>query len=250
MNFSELRGTILSGAKENSPLILSVLAGVGTLTTAYLTGKASYEAAGLIRKAEKKDGPAIDRKERLKFRTKLVWKLYIPAGISATSTVACIVGANRVSVKKTLAAQTAFTVSQQLYSEYRDKVIEEIGAHKDQSIRDKIAEERVKKNPPPSQDVLFTGPGVILCCEMFTGRYFTSDMETLRRAENDVNSRLFSNDYANLNDFYYLVGLQQTSYSGEVGWKVDKLLKLGFSAVLTEDGRPCLAFDYNYTTPL
>jgi hypothetical protein len=211
---------------------------------------ATVEAVDLLDEYEELNGISDDPKERLMERTKVVWTLYIPAAVSATSTIICIVSANRVQASKTLAAQTAFTVSQQLYSEYRDKVVEEFGARKDQSIRDSVAQERILKEPPPSPDILVSGPGNVLCCELFTGRYFTSDMETLRRAQNDLNSRLLSQDYATLYDFYYMIGLSATSYSEQLGWKSDKLMDLQFSTVLTDDGRPCLSFDYNYTTTL
>jgi hypothetical protein len=182
-------------------------------------------------------------------RTKLVWKLYIPAGISATTTITCIISANRVEANKTIAAQTAFAVSQRTLSEYRDKVIEEYGERKDQSIRDSIAEDRVKATAKESSLVI-SGPGNVLCCEMFTGRYFNSDMETLRKSQNELNARLLAHDYATFDDFYYMVGLSRTSSSSQIGWRSTKLMELQFSTVLTEDGRPCLAFEYNYTEPL
>ena len=249
MNLAHINGLVRSTLKENSPLLLSIAAGVGTLATSYLVGKASFQACDLIRKDEEELGTAWDPKQRLIERTKLVWKLYIPAAISATSTITCIFGANRVGLKKTLAAQTAFAVSERVYSEYRDKVIEEYGERKDQSIRDQIAADKVKKDAP-SQDVMITGPGNVLCCEMYTGRYFASDMETLRKSQNELNSRLLAHDYATFDDFYELIGLARTSSSGQMGWKSTKLMGLNFSTVLTEDGRPCLAFEYNYVEPL
>lgn len=250
MNLTQIGNLVRRNAKQHSPIILSTIAGVGTVVTAYLAARASFEAARLLDQYEDLNGISDDPKERLKDRTKVVWKLYIPTAVSATSTIICIVAANRVETSKTLAAQTAFTVSQQLYSEYRDKVVEQFGANKDQSIRDSIATERVLKNPPPSNDILVSGPGNVLCCEQFTGRYFTSDMESLRRAQNDLNAKLLSQDYATLYDFYYMIGLGSTSYSEQLGWKSDKLMELQFSTVLTEDNRPCLSFDYNYTTTL
>lgn len=250
MNVGDLGRLVRRNVKQHSPIILSVAAGVGTLVTAYLVGKASFQAADLIRLDEEIEGTHSDPKERLKERTKLVWKLYIPAAVSATTTIVCIIGANRVEVKRTLAAQTAFTVAQRAFDQYREKVIDEIGPGKDQAIRDQIARERLIITPPPSQEVLVTGPGNILCCEMFTKRYFTSDMETLRKAQNDLNHKLLAHDYATFDDFYYMIGLPQTASSGHLGWKSNKMMVLEFSTVLTEDGRPCLAFDYNYFEPL
>lgn len=250
MNLTDIGNFVRTGVKENLPLILSIGAGLGTISTAYLAGRASFEACDVIRDHEfGRDHDAADPKQRLMERTKLVWKLYIPTAISAVTTIACVAGSNRVSTNKTIAAQTAFAVSQRVYSEYRDKVIEEYGERKDQSIRDQIAEDRVKATAPDS-GLVIAGSGAVLCCELFTGRYFNSDMETLRRAQNDLNKRLLTHDYATFDDFYYDVGLPRTSSSGQIGWKSSKLMEMVFSTVLTEDGRPCLAFEYNYTEPL
>lgn len=224
--------------KEHSPVILSGIATVGTLGTAYLTAKATFKAAKLI-----------EPNESFKENAKRVWKLYIPPTSAAIVTVGCIIGANRMGFRKVLAAQTVLAVTQRAYSDYRDKVIDEFGKTKDTAIRDQIAEDKVKTTAPPLE-VLASGPGNVLCCEAFTGRYFTSDMEKLRRAQNDLNDRLLKHDFATLDDFYYIIGLRRTSYSGEVGWQSDKLMELVFSTVLTEDGRPCLIFEYNYTKPL
>lgn len=249
-NFNDISKLIRRNTKEHSPTILSVLAGVGTITTVYLTSKASFAAARLIDETEANGGgPLLDPKERLIERTKLVWKLYIPTAASTVSTIACIGFANRVGANKTLAAQAALNVSQQVYSDYRDKVIEKYGENKDQSIRDSIAEDRVKKGAPPA-DIMIAGPGNVLCCELFTGRFFSSDMETLRRAQNDLNAKLLMHDYVTMSDWYYTIGIGVTTESTQLGWKSNKLMDLQFSTVLTDDGRPCLAFEYNYTVPM
>ena len=82
----------------------------------------------------------------------------------------CVVGANRMGTKKTIAVQAALNFTERAYSEYRDKVVEELGPRKDQSIRDKVVADQIANKPSPSQDVLVTGN--VLCCELFTMRYF------------------------------------------------------------------------------
>ncbi len=235
--------------KRNSPAIFSSTAIVGVVSTAYLSGKATIQATNRIRTYEHYEEYR-DRKEKFKYEAGLVWKLYIPTVASGVVTIACIVGTTRVTNKRAAAAQAAFVLTERAYSEYRNKVIEEYGERKDQVLRDSVAEDRVKKAPPPSGEVLVTGPGNVLCCELHTGRYFASDMETLRKAQNDLNARLLGNDSCTLDDFYWLIGLNGVSTSGDLGWNSDKLLDLEFSTVLTEDGRPCLAFNYNYIKPL
>lgn len=244
MNLINLTKYLRSHAKSNFPIILSCAAGIGVVATAVLASKATVEAVDLIRAEERIKGIAVEPKQRIIERTKLVWKLYLPAGASAASTIICIVGANRIEAKKTLAAQTAFAVSQRAYSEYRDKIVQEFGENKDRSIRDSIAEDRVKRGP--AQEVIIGGSGSVLCCEMFTMRYFNCDIEQLKRAQNEINHKVLAHDYATFDDFYYLIGLGRTTESNQMGWKSSRLMELEFTSVLTEEGTPCLAFEYNY----
>lgn len=235
--------------KRNSPVILSSTAITGVVTTAYLTGRAAVESSYRIRLFEElKLNHDRTLVEKLKDETRLCWKFYIPAAAAGAVTIGCIIGTTRVTNKRAAAAQAAFVLSERAYSEYRAKVIEEYGDRRDQTIRDSIASDRVSANPPPT--TIITGPGSVLCCELHTGRYFTSDMESLRRAENDINSRLVRHDSATIDDFYHLIGVSGTATSGDLGWNSDKLLSLEFTSVLDDQGRPCLAFNYNYIRPL
>jgi hypothetical protein len=225
---------IKSFIKSNSSTLLSVGAGVGVITTAYLSARAGYQTAEVL--------SSTDPYENLQEKGKRVWKLYIPPAASAAVTIVCVAGGKRVDAKKTIAAQTAMAVAQQGYSEYRQKVIEEFGDKKDQVIRSAIAEEKVNANPPPA---LIAGSGTVLCCELFTGRYFNSDHDALTKAVNELNSKLLKSDYVTMDEFYYIIGLETTTVSGQCGWESGRLMELEFSSVL-RDGKPCLAFDYNY----
>lgn len=220
--------------KDNSSIILTVGAGAGVISTAYLAAKAGFQTA---HKLESED-PRME----LRDRARLVWKLYIPTGAAAATTIILIAGVKRVDGRKTLAAQAALAVSQRAYESYRAQIVEELGEKKDQTILAKVAEKRINENPPTT---IIAGSGTVLCCELFTGRYFYSDMEALNRAINEINAKLLRNDYATLDDLYYILGLENTAVSGQTGWESGKLLELEFSAVLSQ-GKPCVAFDYNY----
>lgn len=238
-------------SSDNSPTILTAIAVAGTLSTTVLTARASFKAAEAIREEERlltlidtaREPVELDGREKVK----LVWKLYIPAATSAGTTIACIVGANTISMRRGAALATAFSLSESAFQEYKSKVIEQIGANKEQKVRDDIARDRMVNDPVSSKQVIIAAGGDVLCYETMTGRYFKSDMETLRQAQNMLNARIISESYVSLNEFFDAIGLQKTGYGEEVGWTVDKLLELQFSTVLSEDGRPCLAVGYNYT---
>lgn len=250
MTASRIIHNAVKVVKRNSPVILTALGVGGVVTTSYLVAKASFEAGVIITANENEEPPSEDFKERLTERTKQVWRLYIPAGISGAATIACIIGSSKISGARVSAAATAYSLTDLAFSEYRDKVVEQIGKGKEQLIRDELAQDKVNKNPVGGREVMLIGAGHVLCCELYTQRYFRSDMEALRRAQNDINMRINSDRYVMLDEFYDILGLSHTSHSHEMGWDSDRLLDLHFSTVLSDANEPCLAFEYNYVKPL
>lgn len=228
--------------KQHSSLLLAMGAGIGVLTTAYLSAQAGYQSARVLYTYD----PYEDKRKDLKERAKLVWKLYVPPAAAATVTIICVAGVKHVDARKTLAAQTALALSQHAYESYREKVIEEFGDRKDKAILAKVAEDQVK-DKPPGNVILNTGD--VMCCELWTMRYFSSSMEALFRAVNELNAKMLKHDYATMDDFYYILGLEYTPSSNHSGWSSDKLLELEFSSLL-HDGKPYLAFGYNYVKSL
>lgn len=224
---------------NNSPVILTALGVTGTLTTAYLTGKAAIKAERLIAENESMVTPLEARD-----KVALTWKLYIPAAASAMATIAVIIGANRVGSRRAAALAAAYSLSERAFEEYRSKIVERLGDKKEQEIRDDIARDRINHDSAENREIVMVGPGSVLCYDMFTGRYFLSDMETLRKAENDVNKMVIDDSFASLSDFYDRISLPPTSFSDEVGWNLDKLLELKFSPILTDTGKPCIGVDF------
>lgn len=235
--------------KSNAPEILTAVSICGVGTTAYLTAKASFEAARMIDWDETMEGYNPDAKERFKERAKNAWPLYVPPAIAGVATIGAIILSSRVSAKRTGAAVAAYSILDKGFSEYREKVVEQIGKGKEQKIRDEIAQDKINYNPL-SREVIVIGGGNVLCCELLTGRYFRSDMEILRKAQNDINARIVSQMYVSLEEFYDLIGLSNTTHSDRQGWDSDKLMEMQFTTALSANGEPCLAFEYNYVKPL
>jgi hypothetical protein len=189
------------------------------------------------------------RKERTNRETaELVWDCYVPAALTAVSTTGLILMAYRVGDRRAGATQAALLITERAYSEYRDRVVQELGESREQKIRDEIAAARIQANPADESLIIATNK--VLCCELYTGRYFECDMETIRQAVNTVNAEVLHNNEATLDELYYLIGLEPSEMSGQFGWTSDRLLELTYTSVLTDKGVPCLAFSYNYTRNL
>lgn len=235
MKLIELARKIEKFSIDNSPTILTTIGVVGVVGTAVLTHKAALKADEL----RSTSGVIPDRKALVK----VVWKEYIPAAIAGSLTVTCIVGANRIGSKRAAALAAAYTISERGFQEYREKVVGRLGTNKEQAVRDEIAQDRINANPVSNQ-VIIAGNGSVLCYDQFSGRYFNSTMENLKKAQNDTNYRVLNYGSASLSDFYERVGLPATDASEEVGWTTDKMLELEFSTCLTEDDRPCISFGF------
>lgn len=234
MSLSQVAKKLEKLLTDNSPVLLTSVGVAGTIATAVLTGKASFEAAQILNETE-----PLEPKEKVE----LVWKLYIPPVIVGAGTVSAIVLANRIGTRRAAAMAAAYTISEKAYAEYREKVVEKLGEAKEQEVRDEIAQQRVNANPP-NNEVIIVDNGDVLFLESYTGRYFKSSMETVKKALNDTNYQMYSDMYASLGDFQQRIGLPRTSLSEEVGWTVEDKIEIEFSATLTEDQRPCIVMNY------
>lgn len=230
---------------DNSPAILSAMAVGGVVTTAYLTGRASFKAADELSRYEPLDGSGLPLQDKIKH----TWKLYIPAAGTGLITIAAIIGANRIGLRRAAAMATAFTLSERAFENYKDKIVEKLGENKERNVRDELAQDAVDRHPPTTREIIITDGGQVLCCDGYSGRYFTSSVEDLKQAQNNLNYRVLNDGYASLSEFYNLIGLSSTSHSDEVGWSSDKMLELDISTTLTPEQKPCIYFKF-YVAPI
>jgi hypothetical protein len=234
---------------ENSTTILTGIGVAGTIATAYLTGKASFKAARFIDietegLAEQNGGVLFSHNLPLKDKIRLTWRLYIPPALMGMITVVSIVTANKIASKKIAALAFAAGLSDRTLQEYKDKVVQKFGDNKARNMHDEIAQDRIDGNPVGGREVILAGSGDVLCFDMLTGRYFTSSVEDIKRAENKINHELNNFMSASLSEFYSELGLPATTYSDNVGWNGNNQVEVQISTTMSSDNRPCLAIDF------
>lgn len=258
---------------KNSPTILTGVSVAGLITTIILAVKATPKALGVIddyvwkkyeREVENPDELSFsewlgvttdangyswyDRKNQITFKEQfgLTWKIYIPATAVGIATIACIIGANHISLRRNAALASLYGITEAAFKEYQSKVVETIGKSKELKVRDEISGDRIKRNPPGTNEVIFTGKGEVMCYDSLSGRYFKSDIEQIRRAVNTLNRELMSDMFLTLNELYFAIGLAGTKLGDQMGWDIDNgLLEIDFSAQITEEGDPCLVLNYS-----
>lgn len=228
-------------AKE-SPSILTGLSVAGVFTTAILSINATPKALILIETEKRETGNTTLTKLEI---VKIVWKCYIPPALVAFITAACIIGANSINHRRNAALASIYTITENALREYQKKVIDVIGENKEEKIRDEIAQDRLDNDPLCRKEVIVTGRGETLFYDALSGRYFKSDMESIRRLQNDFNWSILNHEmYKPLNDFYEHLGLEGTEVGRIMGWTIDSgNLDIKFSAKIA-DGQPCIVLDY------
>lgn len=252
MNFDHFNKII----KDNSPTILSAAAVAGVITTAVLTARAALKSNAALDEAyfvknqvEVKEEDVAKDVEPLTPRERFnaTWKIYTPAAASGAATIACIVWANKIGMRRNAALLAAYALADTAFREYKDEIVRTLGEKQHEKVRDAVAERRIAENPPTSQTVVLAGGGEQLCYDMYTGRYFRSDIETIRQAVNLLNTSIIQgNMYADLNEFYGLLGMDSVRVGEAVGWNVGNQCDVAFSSHFAEDGRVALAMSFEH----
>lgn len=258
-NLTSAFKTVQNAAIKHSPEILTGMGIAGMITTTILAVKATPKAMRLIEeektfkeKEAHEVGIFTEEDEEYAFKltplevVKAAWKPYIPAAVTGSLSIASLICASSTNARRNAALATAYSLSETALKEYREKVVETIGEKKEQAVLDKVAKDKIDRNPVVNNEVIITERGNTLCYDTISGRYFKSDPDMLKRVENDLNRRMIDEMYVSLNEFYYEIGLNGTSVGHDLGWNIDKgYIELRFSSQLASDGQPCLVVDFN-----
>ena len=233
---------------KHSPAILIFLGITGMASTVIMACKATPKAKYILDELheEQEEYEEVNSKPvQFAKDVRAVAPVYAPAVLMGGISVACIIGSYSISSKRLAALATAYSISERTLHEYQKKVVETLGEKKEERIRDEIAKDRVRDNPPDSNEVIMTDGGDMLCYDSVFGRYFKSNINVIRRAESILNRRLISEMYVSVNDYFEEVGLPTTKMGNELGWNVDHLIGFSFSSILTENDQTCLVIDYD-----
>ena len=211
------------------------------ITSIFMMQRAVPKAKKLIEEAEKNKGSKLTKLEKIK----VAWKPYVPViGAAAAGTV-LIAESKKIDSKTIAGLAGAYAISVKDAKELKQKTEEIVGKGKLTTIEDKVAEERV--NSAPAYNIIASGNGDTLCCELFTGNFFYSSPEQVEKAELIFNKRLAEERFMSLNDWYEVLGRPATQAGDLLGWSIDdQEIALEKRAVLKDGKTPCFAFGYGH----
>ena len=221
--------------KEQLPTILSGAAVIGVFVTGICAAKASLKAKEEVDQLE--TPTTLDK-------VKTVAPIYGPTVAVGSVTVACILGANHISVKRYAALAGTCAIAKSQLQEHKDKVLEMFGKEKAEFIEQEIAKDQVSKK---TNGLICASDELVTCKDLVTGMVFKSSMVRIQAAANNVNTLVLLDGAAGLTDFYDQLDEEHTPIMEKVRWHCDSrtpMMQVEFGAEISEHGLPYLTFTY------
>ena len=243
MNFKGIVPATKTFLKKHAPEIMLGVGITGFISTAILSATGTIKALDKV--AQAKDELGVDELTP-KETAKAVWTCYIPAVATAAASTACIIGGAKITSKRSAALAVAYSLSEKALTEYKTAIVETLGEKKAKSVIEAVDDKLMQDSPVTKNEVIITEKGNTLCYDKLNDRYFKADMDSIKRAENQINCQMLREGYVSLNDFYDEVGLKHTALGGSLGWKVDDgMIDISFTTCLADDGTPCLVYRFS-----
>nr|DAQ98020.1 MAG TPA: hypothetical protein [Caudoviricetes sp.] len=204
-------------------------------------------------------------------------KLYAPAVVLGTISIAGIVASNNILRKRNVALAAAYATVDKSFKEYRSRVVERFGDDVDKELRYNIKAKKIEemiKDPESGKEkkskttVNVAAPTVDDYARFFdkTCRYYEENMNynlmLLRSQQQLANDKLVADGFLFLSDVYDMLGITRTKMSQSVGWiykpdgnsNGDNFVDFGVMVVKreTEDGgyEDAILMNFNVDGPI
>lgn len=240
-----------NSAGKHAPIILTGVAACSAISSVVSAVKATPKAMILLEQKKKQvateeNRPVEEIELSIQEIIQSTWKVYAPASVWLTLSLCCMFGAAHINHQRQLGWAALYSATRHASDVYEKQVIEHIGEKENEVIRGKVREQMLKDNPVSKNEIAAIGKGPYLCYDTLSGRYFMSDIETIRRVVNDLNQNMIGswNGYVSLNEFYQNLGMMPVDLGYGNGWNNDELIDIQFSTMISDDGRPCLVLQY------
>lgn len=254
-NASRMFSKLTLNGKKYAPDIMVIAGVAGVITSTVMACKATTKAGEITEKTKNQmtqihevaeTKPDQYSEEDMKKDTVIVYtqtavgfaKLYGPAVILGTVSIACILGSHHILSKRNAALAAAYATVDKSFKDYRGRLVERFGKELDKELRYNIKakefEETVVNEETGEETTVVNTVNVADAIEYSDyARFFddgcagwTKDSEHnlyfLKCQQNYANERLQKRGYLFLNDVYEMLGIPKTKAGQIVGWVYDE----------------------------
>ena len=233
--------------KKNSPEILAFVGVIGVVATVIVACKETMNAGEIIDDTSdaldeihsKEDEKAQEETVKVYAKASLEFaKLYAPAVVLGTASIACLLASNGLLRKRNAALASAYASLDVSFKKYRKAVIDKYGKEEDQRLRFKtkdsiVEEDGVDANGDKKYKVTDYQMENSDYAKFFdeASYFWEKDPEAnlmfLRDQQALANEELVKHGYLFLNTVYKMLGIPETEAGKVVGWVYDECNPIG-----------------------
>ena len=262
MSLKSIWKNVTQFTDKNSPTILAGCAVAGVIATGYMAYKSSPKAHEILQRYHE-DKELIDPDDKetkravLKETAKDLAPVLLPPILMGSATVACIIGSNRIGSRRLAVLSAAYSIADSKIKDYQHAVLE-LGDQKAIKIKEAIgkrhAEKLEKNNDISDTQYIVTGDGEVDCVDFYSKQQFKSSVDKINQVINDLSADLINlrdcgdEDFIDLSDLYFRLGIDRTPYSDVFGWRYSDMVQGRLPIHLTSTiikGRPFVVVDYD-----
>ena len=199
--------------RKHSPTILTVLGTVGVIATGIFAAKETPKAMRKLKKEELRKGEPLTTKEKIVIAT----PVYVPTGVIAVSTIACIIGSNVINHQRQAQLMAAYTMARETLAQYRGEVVKRYGEDVDKEIMGDVIREYCNYH----QIGATTPDKIFHFYEPISNQHFDMYERELMDAEYHINRNYVMRGYVTFNEWLEFVGLSPISNGDDIGWSID-----------------------------
>ena len=234
-------GRSLLKVKKYSPEILTVVGVAGLVTAGVLAAKKTLSLEHTVDNAKNRIDWTRDEVETGNQPKKAmalayaeggldIAKLYYKPVLIAGVSIACIAGGQNILRKRNVALAAAYNAVSTAYTQYRERVIEELGEEKDREFRYGVTEEKVLDTKGKEKTVKVLGdPNNLSEYTRIFDEYNPNWQKTseynklfVTQKQNYFNDLLRARGHVFLNEVYDALGFEHSSAGQVVGWIIGK----------------------------
>lgn len=224
--------------QRNASTILTGIGIMGVITTVIVSAKDTVKATQIWKEVKDDFTDSKEKPTKLDY-FKASWKCYIPTTMVCLSTISCILGANILNKRNQASLISAYTLLDNSYKEYRNKVKTLYGEDADSKVQQSVIND--------NRDVNELMDGKKLFFESNSCQYFESTLEEVQDAEYLLNRTFALSGEVTLGYLLELLGIPDYKLGSSLGWSLDVgVVFYGYSwidfdheIITLEDGLEC-----------
>lgn len=163
---------------------------------------------------------------------------------------ACSVFSNSISLKRNAALAASAAASAATLAKWKEAVKDQVDDKTYETIKTESIKKRMDDTPLPGVGTVENGAdGSTWCYDAYSDRWFVSNMDRIRQAENRFIKQFYLRRIACLNDWYDELGLDHTTSGGYLEWDADEIrgnLEVVPTPVLKNDAIPAIHVEFSH----